>query len=324
MLNYDPLAFHAYLETIIASNTQSAAGNARQNQSPWLLTDAAHIIVQTAKKRCYVLREAPDKPSRAITDVIDISDDEAGWEVLDEIEGRVHRPPDTTGGKDHVKTRSRPSWLPKNIEPILEELPKWHLLAETLKEIEEEIMRQESLSSSASYPNCLTRSRLTQHSVTAVRGNNVVLVMTSSTQTSSLLSEYLASMDLDSPSGQQGRRMLEKKLRHYLYWKARLSVRSAESQPRSAAGRQSPPGDDELNPALRKKDRDRAERSGNRRRVRGGASVTVSTRAQGQGQVSTVPDAEEDLLAELYVCYPRRSELTVNITQSLDSRECVC
>jgi DNA excision repair protein ERCC-4 len=153
LLNYDPLAFHAYLETIIASNTQSAAGTARQHQSPWLLTDAAHIIVQTAKKRCYVLREAPEKPARAITDVIEISDDEAGWEVLDEIEGRVQRAPDTAGGKDRVKPRSRPSWLPKDIEPILEELPKWHLLAETLKEIEEEIMRQESLSSSASYPN---------------------------------------------------------------------------------------------------------------------------------------------------------------------------
>jgi len=306
LLNYDPLAFHAYLETIIASNTQSASGNARQNQSPWLLTDAAHIIVQTAKKRCYVLREAPEKPSRAVTDVIEISDDEAGWEVLDEIEGRVHRAPDTTGGKDHVKTRSRPSWLPKNIEPILEELPKWHLLAETLKEIEEEIMRQESLSSSASCPDCLARSRLTRISVTAVRGNNVILVMTSSTQTSSLLSEYLASMDLDAPTGQQGRQMLENKLRRHLYWKARLSARSTESQPQSAAGRQSPPGDDELNPALRKKDRDRAERSANRRRVRGGASGTVSTRAQGRDQVSAVPNAEEGILAELYVCYSRQ------------------
>lgn len=130
-------------------------------------------------------------------------------------------------------------------------------------------------------------------------------------------------MDLDAPTGQQGRQMLENKLRRYLYWKARLSARSAESQPQSAAGRQSPPGDDELNLALRKKDRDRAERSANRRRVRGGASGTVSMRAQGQDQVSAVPNVEEGILAELYVCYSRRSELRVNTSQSFDSGECV-
>jgi DNA excision repair protein ERCC-4 len=150
LLNYDPLAFHTYLETIIASNTLSAAGNPRQNQSPWLLSDAAHIVFGTAKKRCYVLREAPEKPTRVSSDVIEISDDEDAWEALDEAEGHIRPTPATTDKKDPVKPRPRPTWLPKSIEPILEELPKWHLLAETLKEIEEEIMRQESLSSSAS------------------------------------------------------------------------------------------------------------------------------------------------------------------------------
>lgn len=136
------------METVIASNTVSAAGNARQNQSPWLLSDAAHIIFETAKRRCYVVREAPEKPTQ--TDVIEISDDEDAWEALDEAEGHIRSAPATTGSKDHIKSRPRPNWLPKGIEPTLEELPKWHLLAETLKEIEEEIMRQESLSSSAS------------------------------------------------------------------------------------------------------------------------------------------------------------------------------
>ena len=152
MLNYDPLAFHTYLETIVASNTLSTAGNPRQNQSPWLLSDAAHIIFETAKKRCYVLREVPERPAPASPDVIDISDDEDAWEALDEAEGHIRGVPTTTSGKDQnqIKSRPRPTWLPKSIEPVLEELPKWHLLAETLKEVEEEIMRQESLSSSAS------------------------------------------------------------------------------------------------------------------------------------------------------------------------------
>ncbi len=152
LLNYDPLAFHAYLETIIESNTLSSAGNPRQNQSPWLLSDAAHIIFETAKKRCYVLREAPEKSTRVSTDIIEISDDEDAWEALDETESRIRNAPTTTGRKDQnqTKSRPRPTWLPRSIEPVLEELPKWRLLAETLKEIEEEIMRQESLSSSAS------------------------------------------------------------------------------------------------------------------------------------------------------------------------------
>lgn len=159
MLNYDPLTFHAYLETIIASNAQSASGNPRQNHSPWLLTDAAHIIFKTAKKRCYVLRESPENVTSAPKDVIEISDDEDAWEALEEAEGVVQRARDTTGaGKNATEARLRPAWLPKNVEPVLEELPKWHLLAETVKEIEEEIIRQDSLSTSASKADPQTTS----------------------------------------------------------------------------------------------------------------------------------------------------------------------
>jgi DNA excision repair protein ERCC-4 len=151
LLNYDPLAFHAYLETIIASNAQSAAGNPRQNQSPWLLTDAAHIIFQTAKRRCYVIREARAQATPVPTNVIEISDDEDAWEALEEAEGFICRASDLVNkANDQAKEHSRPAWLPKNMEPVLEELPKWHLLAETLNEIEEEMIRQDSLSISAS------------------------------------------------------------------------------------------------------------------------------------------------------------------------------
>lgn len=280
LLNYDPLAFHAYLETIIASNAQSASGNPRQNHSPWLLTDAAHIIFETAKKRCYVLRESPENASSPPEDVVEISDDENAWEALEEAQGIVHRARDTTGTrKNATEAISRPAWLPKNLEPVLEELPKWHLLAETVKEIEEEIMRQESLS-------------------TTISGNNIVLVMTSSAQTSSLLSEYLASMDPDAPSGRRGRRMLENKLRLHLFWKARLSARSNEGRSRSTNTGQDPRDVDELNPALRKKDRDRAERGATRRRVRGGAPATISVPTQGQDSAPHLPREEESVIAE--------------------------
>ncbi|KAI0266432.1 hypothetical protein BC834DRAFT_874517 [Gloeopeniophorella convolvens] len=280
LLNYDPLAFNAYLETIVASNQQTVAGNPRQNQSPWLLSDAAHIIFETAKKRCYISRQIPDKSAPTSTGVIEISDDEEAWEALEEAEGLVRRTSDQKGKENaQAKARPRPSWLPSNIEPILEELPKWHLVAETLREIEEEIMRQEFLSAT-------------------IRGSNVVLVMTSSSQTSSLLSEYLSAMDLDAPPGQQGRKMMENKFRGYLYWKARLSAHATDTQALPAARREESSRDDELNPALRKKDRDRAERVASRRRVRGGAPTSIVTRMSAADQAGA-PTHEGEVLAEL-------------------------
>lgn len=49
--------------------------------------------------------------------------EEEAWDVLDEVQ--------ETTGKPLL-----PKWLPSNITPVLEELPKWDLLAETLLEIE--------------------------------------------------------------------------------------------------------------------------------------------------------------------------------------------
>ena len=95
--------------------------------------------------------------------------------------------------------------------------------------------------------------------------------------------------------------MLENKLRSHLYWKARLSARSNRSQSRSTNVGQDRHGEEELNPALKKKDRDRAERSANRRRVRGGAPATVSVPAQGQDLNPPLPREEESLFVELSV-----------------------
>jgi hypothetical protein len=128
-------------------------------------------------------------------------------------------------------------------------------------------------------------------------------------------------MDSDALPGQRGRKILEDKLRLYLYWKARLSARAA-NQPPSANSHQSSLGDDELDPALRKKDRDKADRAASRRRVRGGAPGTVNVRTQGSDQVSSAPH-EEGILAELYVCPPRPFEAVINTSQPLDSRQYV-
>ena len=117
-----------YLESLIDSNTYNEAGNLRQNQSPWLLTDAAHIIFEYARRRCYTTRAVSSTPQ---TDL----DDEDAWEALNEMEGVY-----VAQRKDEL----RPSWIPKDMEPVLEELPKWSLVAAALQEIEEEMMRRES------------------------------------------------------------------------------------------------------------------------------------------------------------------------------------
>jgi hypothetical protein len=83
------------------------------------------------------------------TAVINLVDDEEedAWDALDEIEGRVGVKSDKSKGKEREREQKKP-WVPDDMDPVLEELPKWSLLAEVLKEIEEEMMRQESLGDS--------------------------------------------------------------------------------------------------------------------------------------------------------------------------------
>jgi DNA excision repair protein ERCC-4 len=74
--------------------------------------------------------------------VIDLADDEDAWDALDEAEGITNSIGDKGKGKE---TDLRPKWLPDGLDPVLEELPKWHLLSEILLEAEGEIIRQENL-----------------------------------------------------------------------------------------------------------------------------------------------------------------------------------
>lgn len=136
LLTYDAFQFHAYLETLVSSNTITPTGATKQHQSPWMLTDAANIIFQSARRRCYTMSSVSKKI------VIDLADDEDAWEALDEAEGITNSVADKGKGKE---TDSRPNWLPDGLDPELEELPKWHLLSEILLEVEEEIIRQENL-----------------------------------------------------------------------------------------------------------------------------------------------------------------------------------
>jgi DNA excision repair protein ERCC-4 len=106
-----------------------------------MLTDAANIIFSTAKRRCYVLTAPKPKASISETQVIDV-DDEDAWAALDE----AHNAMKSNNRNKGKEKEDRKPWVPDNMSPVLEELPKWDLLADILQEIEEEIMRQEAVS----------------------------------------------------------------------------------------------------------------------------------------------------------------------------------
>lgn len=137
--------------------------------------------------------------------------------------------------------------------------------------------------------------------------------MASSLHTCTLIKDFLATMKADAPRGSQGRRMMEDKLRLYLWWKGKLSERRAEGRGHFAlpqAKDKSAPGagrgaaaDDGVSEALKRKDKERLERANNRRRVRGGAPVapapTRDRTASGPlGEV--VVKQEADDIADLY------------------------
>ncbi|KAJ7616307.1 hypothetical protein DFH06DRAFT_1239050 [Mycena polygramma] len=254
LLTYDPLQFHAYLETLIATNTVTVMG-VRQNRSPWMISDAAHIIFEVAKRRCYTISSTAKLSGGLPPQNADDDDDE--WNTLDEIAGQI-------GEK-------RPRWLPDGLDPVLEELPKWSLLAEILEEAEGEILKMESLRKPPTSP-----------------GSNIVLVMASSMRTCTLISEFLSTKDSSSPKGAQGRPMMLHKLRLYLWWKRKLAERKQDGLPGfsmpDSSGHGGPNqgyermyGNKEgISEALQRKDREKANRAASRRRVRGGAPPPAS------------------------------------------------
>jgi len=115
-------------------------------------------------------------------------------------------------------------------------------------------------------------------------GLNTVLIMTSSTSTSTLISEFLSTMDADAEQGTQGRTMMETKLRLYLGWKGKLSGRREEGQGvvgwpvKNGETFQKEQGGDGVSEALKRKDQVMKERGMCRRRVRGGAPTAGSAR----------------------------------------------
>jgi DNA excision repair protein ERCC-4 len=120
--------------------------------------------------------------------------------------------------------------------------------------------------------------------------------MASSTRICSVVTESLSTMDHDAPNGSKGRKMMMQKLRLYLWWKSQLAERKQDGLTHFAFpqvvghasdGYNKVIGDEdggmEISEALKRKDREGAERAGSRRRVRGGAPASVSVSKKERG-----------------------------------------
>lgn len=237
-----------------------------------MLTDAANIIFTFAKRRCYTM----GAPTTKITPEED--PEQADWDALDEIEGRVKIPK-----PNNDKARKRPRWLPDGMDPVLEELPKWSLVGEALHEIEGEIIRRSSQLTFRKFG--ITKSISAINGSSGDPGTDTVLIMTSSVRTSQVLTEFLSTMNSDAPLGSQGRKMMEDKLRLYLWWKGKLAERKQDGRTPFAmpsGQKERGAGANEISEALRRKDKERQARAANRRRVRGGGpSASSSSRDAG-------------------------------------------
>lgn len=106
---------------VLTTNTP-AAGSTRQNHSPWLFLDAAHVVFTTAKERVYLKEPSKLEATPALGEVprgiTVVLEDLPKWttlkEVLEEIEHEIHLNPHNGMLSDFMKLmkmvgRTRPS-----------------------------------------------------------------------------------------------------------------------------------------------------------------------------------------------------------------------
>ncbi|EFQ98318.1 DNA repair protein rad16 [Nannizzia gypsea CBS 118893] len=256
LLTFDAVSLNKYLDTVISAHS-APAGSTKQNYSPWLFLEAAHVLFDTAKSRVYK-KKASDKTNISSSDIFN------------------------------------------GLEPILEEQPKWAVLAEVLEEIEQD-----------TYLN----------SAGPGSSNNAILIMCSDQQTCRQVREYLSTMhkkeksfgmdegnereatpDEDDHKPSAGV-MMRRKLREYLVWKRNLSNVNNhlyDVKPK-AKGIVEVPGFTSISSAAPQGHSGRGPPN-KRRRVRGGssaASTSTSGRpAHGSVQIDTEDFTEAPNLSE--------------------------
>ncbi|KAG0150955.1 hypothetical protein CROQUDRAFT_37582 [Cronartium quercuum f. sp. fusiforme G11] len=248
LLSFDCVTFYQFLETIVAANSSNPATGFARQNQSPWLFTSAADTIFLVAKRR--LFEKVDKPEDNTTN---------SW-----------------------------TWLPKETRPVLEEQPKWVLLGEVLKEIEESL-RAEELSDSAE-----------------TKSGDVVLIMCSSTSVCTVLNEYLTTQHDETDELHKVRPMMRRRLRDYFFWKGNLGKMTRNLNQKQKLGAQGPAlaggaaqaktgQDKNISAALKRK----AEyRKGGvplnkRRRVRGGGTGAGSTsRSDGKDESGRAADAE--------------------------------
>ncbi|KAK2783868.1 hypothetical protein FQN53_008930 [Emmonsiellopsis sp. PD_33] len=236
LLTYDAVSLIKYLDTVIAAHS-APTGSTKQNYSPWLFLDAAHILFETAKSRVY--------------------------------RGKI----------DNKEFMSESSKLPTTLELVLEEQPKWSVLADVLDEIER-----------STYLNPVAKGD----------SNGTILIMCSDRKTCRQIREYLETMRVkaekqeenhedqeETDDGRSGEYMLRRRLRQYLNWKTTFSRvnnnlygAKSKSEPGTAPGYNSVSSGTSFH--------GRAPPN-KRRRIRGGGMASTPSRAANS---SVQPDIE--------------------------------
>ncbi|CAO1631937.1 unnamed protein product [Jaminaea pallidilutea] len=322
LLSYDAVQFHEYLEALRAEHTSALSNllNRHQQMPDWMLLDAANTIFNQARARAYVgdidlTAETQDHQNGTNGDgAIDVDEDEE----------------EAAFGESSTSTKRswHPKWLPPGIEPVLEELPKWHLLREVLDEIEQEIYFTEEKPGDVVSPN------------------NTVLIMTSGDRNCNQIRRFLSSMG-DCVIGAQddeiqrksefapGRKMMRRVLKDHFMWKATVgqinsalrdgpaaangssnSARNASPQKNGNANAESAYESEAMK---RKVPWERGQAPPNkRRRQRGGMASSMSTR---QKDPSTASDLLNKEASDFANFYDRALDTVAKVDGDLDGDE---
>jgi len=265
LLAFDCITFYRFLETILVANSpkESAAG-LRHNESPWLFTSAADTIFSVAKNRVYLKQNSSTATDSNAISILPGDPTEEEEEAMREIEEITVNA--AQGSGYGLNLAADTSWycLPKDIEPVLENQPKWQLLKDVLKEIEENLYQAAESESGDSAES------------------NTILIMCSSTSTCSVLKEYLATQHVPSDAKYGTRPMMKRRLREYFFWKRTMgkmsrNLQQQEQQPLASTSKSST-DDQALSAALKRKTefQRKATYLNKRRRVRGASNAATA------------------------------------------------
>ncbi|KHJ36204.1 putative mus38-like protein [Erysiphe necator] len=222
---------------------------------------------------------------------------DAAHTIFDTAKRRVYSGKIIDGSLDNIEM----------VHPVLEEQPKWSVLAEVLEEIDRDL-----------YFNAGMRDN----------SNGVILVMCSDTLQCQQLKEYLQTMYIrpeakkaeDMTNEPSAELMMRRKLRHYLKWKKEfinISTTLFSEGHVSSEGRP--------NQTLKLTTKSRGKPPANkRRRVRGGASTGTGPSRASNGSVQAAKEKPQELASLISEIQPTLTESEQKedlVTDPLDDME---